>query len=155
MRQSRNLCVREFKFLKTGLTGLTEFAGWHAKLSSNPNNPVNPVPISRKWKGALVPERALHFDGDKPNSVSPDFSSAMIIYLVRLAPGAHRTASGGHRPPLESGVMRRYPRMSGPAVLPLFCLAPHGVFPASALARRAVSSYLAFSPLPDESFHVR
>src|SRR6266700_7232360 len=36
----------------------------------------------------------------------------------------------------------------GPAVLPLFCLAPHGVFPASRIASRAVSSYLAFSPLP-------
>src|SRR5438128_6289098 len=37
---------------------------------------------------------------------------------------------------------------SGPAVLPLFCLAPHGVFRASRIAPRAVSSYLAFSPLP-------
>ena len=37
---------------------------------------------------------------------------------------------------------------SGPAALPLFCLAPHGVFPASQIASRAVSSYLAFSPLP-------
>src|SRR6202171_5073982 len=36
----------------------------------------------------------------------------------------------------------------GPAVLPLFCLAPHGVFPASRITPRAVSSYLAFSPLP-------
>ena len=36
----------------------------------------------------------------------------------------------------------------GPAALPLFCLAPHGVFPASRIAPRAVSSYLAFSPLP-------
>src|SRR3954463_12710312 len=52
--------------------------------------------------------------------------------------------------------MRRYPRVNperirglgGPAVLPLFCLAPHGVFPASRIAPRAVSSYLAFSPLP-------
>ena len=44
--------------------------------------------------------------------------------------------------------MRRYPRNNGPAVLPLFCLAPHGVFPASRIAPRAVSSYLAFSPLP-------
>ena len=45
--------------------------------------------------------------------------------------------------------MRRYLRLfSGPAVLPLFCLAPHGVFPASRIAPRAVSSYLAFSPLP-------
>jgi hypothetical protein len=45
--------------------------------------------------------------------------------------------------------MRRYPRVNGPAVLPLFCLAPHGVFRASQIAPRAVSSYLAFSPLPD------
>src|SRR5204862_971597 len=45
-------------------------------------------------------------------------------------------------------MMRRYPRIDGPAVLPLFCLAPHGVFPASQIAQRAVSSYLAFSTLP-------
>ena len=38
--------------------------------------------------------------------------------------------------------------IGGPAVLLLFCLAPHGVFPASRLLRDAVSSYLAFSPLP-------
>ena len=44
--------------------------------------------------------------------------------------------------------MRRYPRIDGPAVLPLFCLAPHGVFRASQITSRAVSSYLAFSPLP-------
>src|SRR3954471_16245097 len=44
--------------------------------------------------------------------------------------------------------MRRYPRVNGPAVLPLFCLAPHGVFRASQITPRAVSSYLAFSPLP-------
>src|SRR5437660_10532789 len=37
---------------------------------------------------------------------------------------------------------------NGPASLPLFCLAPHGVFRASRIAPRAVSSYLAFSPLP-------
>src|SRR5206468_7307409 len=45
--------------------------------------------------------------------------------------------------------MRRYPRIFiGPAALPLFCLAPHGVFHASRITSRAVSSYLAFSPLP-------
>src|SRR5437016_367919 len=38
--------------------------------------------------------------------------------------------------------------LNGPAALPLFCLAPHGVFPASRITPRAVSSYLAFSPLP-------
>src|SRR4029077_6916367 len=37
---------------------------------------------------------------------------------------------------------------SGPAGPPLFCLAPHGVFRASRINPRAVSSYLAFSPLP-------
>src|SRR5438105_11967657 len=36
----------------------------------------------------------------------------------------------------------------GPASLSLFCLAPHGVFRASRITPRAVSSYLAFSPLP-------
>src|SRR5215475_5033518 len=36
----------------------------------------------------------------------------------------------------------------GPAALPLFCLAPDGVFHASRITPRAVSSYLAFSPLP-------
>src|SRR6266550_2129594 len=45
-------------------------------------------------------------------------------------------------------VMRRYPRINGPAALPLFCLAPHGVFRVSRITPRAVSSYLAFSPLP-------
>src|SRR5439155_10584765 len=55
---------------------------------------------------------------------------------------------GGHRPSLRAIVMRRYPRINGPAVLPLFCLAPHGVFRASRIAPRAVSSYLAFSTLP-------
>jgi hypothetical protein len=44
--------------------------------------------------------------------------------------------------------MRRYPEVIGPAVLLLFCLAPHGVFRAARITPRAVSSYLAFSPLP-------
>jgi len=48
-----------------------------------------------------------------------------------------------------STMMRRYPEISGPAVLLLFCLAPHGVFPAARITSCPVSSYLAFSPLPD------
>src|SRR5947207_15817947 len=44
--------------------------------------------------------------------------------------------------------MGRFPRIDGPAGLPLVCLGPHGVFPASRIAPRAVSSYLAFSTLP-------
>ena len=65
----------------------------------------------------------------------------MIIYLVPLSRNARSRNCGT--------VVRRYPRIIGPAALPLFCLAPHGVFRASRIAPRAVSSYLAFSPLPE------
>src|SRR5437868_15468586 len=64
----------------------------------------------------------------------------MIIYLIPLARDARSRRCGT--------VMRRYPRVNGPAVLPLFCLAPHGVFRASQITPRAVSPYLAFSTLP-------
>ena len=67
----------------------------------------------------------------------------MIIHLIRPARGTNA------RSRLRGTVMRRYPRIFiGPAALPLFCLAPHGVFRASRITSRAVSSYLAFSPLP-------
>ena len=67
----------------------------------------------------------------------------MIIYLSRPA------IAGREPNPAVGTMMRRYPRIFiGPAALPLFCLAPHGVFRASRIAPRAVSSYLAFSPLP-------
>jgi hypothetical protein len=64
----------------------------------------------------------------------------MIIHLAAIA----RNARSCRR----RTVVQRYPRISEPATLPLFCLAPHGVFRASRIAPRAVSSYLAFSPLP-------
>src|SRR2546430_17719275 len=72
----------------------------------------------------------------------------MIIYLIRISPNA--------REPRWAVIDRRYSfrdatipeDRNGPAVLPLFCLAPHGVFRASRITPRAVSSYLAFSPLP-------
>src|SRR5438105_4301184 len=70
----------------------------------------------------------------------------MIIYLVPAFAG--RPLAGPRSAIAATNVMRRYPRIGGPAVLPLFCLAPHGVFPASRIAPRAVSSYLAFSTLP-------
>jgi hypothetical protein len=75
----------------------------------------------------------------------------MIIYLVRLAPNARQTAVGGHKTAATVWRDATIPEdLADRLSLPLFCLAPHGVFPASALARRAVSSYLAFSPLPNE-----
>src|SRR6266496_2900284 len=63
---------------------------------------------------------------------------------------------GTAREPRSAVIDRRYSfrdatipeDRNGPAVLPLFCLAPHGVFHASRITPRAVSSYLAFSPLP-------
>src|SRR6266700_5956200 len=71
----------------------------------------------------------------------------MIIYLTRILRESDEVSAVIDR--RYSIVMRRYPRIfSGPAALPLFCLAPHGVFHASRITPRAVSSYLAFSPLP-------
>src|SRR6266487_1621000 len=64
----------------------------------------------------------------------------MIIHLTQISPNARRTfIRRGATIPED---------FNGPAALPLFCLAPHGVFHASRIASRAVSSYLAFSPLP-------
>src|SRR5213082_1231199 len=64
----------------------------------------------------------------------------MIIHLIRISPNARRTFIRRSATIPEDFI--------GPAALPLFCLAPHGVFRASRIAPRAVSSYLAFSPLP-------
>ena len=94
-----------------------------------------------KVKGAFVSESALHiFDGDKPNSVRPISQPGMIIYLSQISPKARRIFIRRDATIPEDFI--------GPAALPLFCLAPHGVFRASRIAPRAVSSYLAFSPLP-------
>ena len=81
----------------------------------------------------------------------------MIIYLIRrLRTPEHRIGGQRLRESYACQVDRRYSNRgatipedrNGPAILPLFCLAPHGVFRASQITPRAVSSYLAFSPLP-------
>ena len=64
----------------------------------------------------------------------------MIIHLTRTSPNARRIFIRRSATIPEDFI--------GPAALPLFCLAPHGVFRASQITPRAVSSYLAFSPLP-------
>src|SRR5258705_7477228 len=64
----------------------------------------------------------------------------MIIHLIRISPNAQQTFIRRGATIPEDFI--------GPAALPLFCLAPHGVFHASRITPRAVSSYLAFSPLP-------
>src|SRR6266699_1226098 len=95
------------------------------------------------------------FDGDKPNSVGspwrPDdhlSHPAPVLLATRQDRHLHSQNWGWTPGEFSFAVMRRYPRIDGPAALPLFCLAPHGVFRASRIAPRAVSSYLAFSPLP-------
>ena len=96
----------------------------------------------QKSEGRLVSESALHsFDGDKPNSVGRR-GDLMIIHLIRPARGtnARRTFVRRSATIPEDFIW--------PAAHPLFCLAPHGVFRASRITPRAVSSYLAFSPLP-------
>jgi len=71
----------------------------------------------------------------------------MIIYLIRLSPDA-RDACASRDATIPGDLWRTgYPSP--------VCLAPHGVFPASRLAARAVSSYLAFSPLPNERLRIR
>src|SRR6267142_6667454 len=64
----------------------------------------------------------------------------MIIHLIRISPNARRIFIRRGATIPEDFIR--------PAALPLFCLAPHGVFRASRIAPRAVSSYLAFSTLP-------
>jgi hypothetical protein len=123
-----------------------------------------------KRRAPSFPKAPFLFDGDKPNSVpSPSFvdefvsrfASATKLELsddhLSSSPSFASDASkidifiretGAGRVPQARDRVRRYPRIDGPAVLPLFCLAPHGVFPASRITPRAVSSYLAISPLP-------
>src|SRR5215469_4838819 len=73
----------------------------------------------------------------------------MIIHLIRPARGTNaHPAIAGRGATIPEDEPRKFSGQVGPAALPLFCLAPHGVFPASRIAPRAVSSYLAFSPLP-------
>jgi hypothetical protein len=123
-----------------------------------------------KRRAPSFPKAPSIFDGGKPNSVpSPSFvdeSLSRFVSATKLELGDDHLSSspsfesdaskidifiretGAGRVPQARDRVRRYPRIDGPAVLPLFCLAPHGVFPASRITPRAVSSYLAISPLP-------
>ncbi len=89
----------------------------------------------RKEEGRLrLRKRPSFVDGDKPNSVRSRQSRDRDDHLSK-----RHTRGFWSRKGFETG---------GPAALPLFCLAPHGVFRASRITSRAVSSCLAFSPLP-------
>src|SRR5687767_5403225 len=91
---------------------------------------------TKKRKGAFVSESALHFDGDKPNSVVPRLRDVMIIYLTAITrnarePSRPRMLSG----PLQKRVMRRYPRINGAAPSLCFVLHHMGFFVPRGLLR--------------------
>ena len=85
--------------------------------------------------GAQKAEKAVGV-GHKPNSVS------------------HLAAGGGYLSPLRIAPEVQRPTHPSGRAIPVrgsFGLAPDGVYRAPDVAIRAVSSYLAFSPLPGES----
>src|SRR6266487_5473714 len=92
-----------------------------------------------KEKGAFASESALHI-----------MAVSRILFPEFLRGDDHLSRPNFSERPIPQLRDRdaTNPRIDGPAVLPLFCLAPHGVFPASRITPRAVSSYLAFSTLP-------
>jgi len=57
----------------------------------------------------------------------------MIIYLILLAQNA-RDACAPRDATIPEDLAPNFSGAGGPAALPLFCLAPHGVFPASRIA---------------------
>jgi hypothetical protein len=68
----------------------------------------------------------------------------MVIHLGRRLPAASSDLPDDRR----SGPLRGLPALARGGLAILFGLAPDGVCPATPVARDAVSSYLAFSPLP-------
>ncbi len=79
----------------------------------------------------------------KPNPVNARLAPGAVA-VIYLAPHAARPVSR------DATITRGHPAGAGSAgdLLPLFCLAPHGVFPAPSLAAGPVGSYPAISPLP-------
>ena len=69
----------------------------------------------------------------------------MVIHLGRRLPAASSDLPDDRR----SGPLRDLPALARGGLAILFGLAPDGVCPATPVARDAVSSYLAFSPLPE------
>ena len=95
-----------------------------------------------------MPEAPPFAKGDKPNSVAGTFIPVDDHF-------SHPASKPDARPvqAADATSTRRLSRAANgpePDRLPglLLCLAPHGVFRAPELARRAVGSYPAFSPLP-------
>src|SRR4051812_25410751 len=89
--------------------------------------------------------------GDKPDSVPLTLPRAVMIISLPAtfawcgAAGSCEHAGATNTRELPAPLARR---RAGQAASSLFCLAPHGVFRASPVARRAVGFYPAFSPLP-------
>ena len=105
-----------------------------------------------KGRGAPVFRRRLYLRRAISRILSPELSfRRTIISLTRL-----RFDSKPDARPIQAADATNTRRLSRAANGPepdrqpglLLCLAPHGVFRAPELARRAVGSYPAFSPLP-------
>lgn len=95
----------------------------------------------------MLTERPRGVDGCKPDSVQrAACADGLDGHLSHTSPcgGAWslRTATNTRR---VSPLARRVGQATRSL---LFCLAPHGVFPAPSVTLGAVSSYLAISPLP-------
>ncbi len=84
----------------------------------------------------------LRKTGHKPSSVLPKSGSGDHYSWTAVTCGLQRPYPGARTGPAPF-------RLRGKA--PLFGLAPGGVYHAVSVTRNAVSSYLAFSPLPDFS----
>jgi len=107
----------------------------------------------QKARGAAVSRSAPLYVGRKPNSVPPRLLKArrrwsFISDRDCSRPAASRDARATDTRDGPRSFLRD--RAGDPASL--FGLAPHGVYRAPEVARRAVGSYPAFSPLPRDPY---
>ncbi len=110
------------------------------KASEVKSNPVFERDTNRKREGRLrFRKRPSYFDGGKPNSVG--------VFAHADDHLSHPAFAGRPIPQLRDRDAT-IPEDQRAGCPPSVCLAPHGVFPASRITPRAVSSYLAFSTLP-------
>lgn len=86
----------------------------------------------------------------KPDSVRPDEAGRTIIFLAPAIPELP-SAPKRFRVRLIPGLIPPKRNRTGDPDFALFCLAPRGVCLAPSVTLGAVSSYLAFSPLPHRS----
>jgi len=125
---------------------------WNARLSFGRWTlicPVETLPEVEKARGAPVSRSAPLCSGRKPNSVPARLLKAhrRWSFISRADRSARAAPFSAHATDTRDGPGTFVPDRAGnPASL--FGLAPHGVYRAPAVTRRAVGFYPAFSPLP-------